>query len=294
MNQELLHELTHALIDSLKVFGVVIIFYIILSFFEHKLSHALEHNKKISPLLGASFGIIPQCGFSIIASDLYLKQHITMGTLLATFIACSDEALPLLFSSKEKIIFVIPLLLIKFILGFVVGFVVDLIYTNNKKEIKEHFIHCEHQEEIKIGCCHHHINDVKENKLKQHLLHPFLHSLKIFLYVLVINIIFALLIYFIGEENLNNFLLSSKYITPLLTTLVGLIPNCASSVIITNLFINNSIGFGALASGLIVNAGLGMIYLLKDKHNRKHTIIILAILVSVSLITGYVCTFIYN
>lgn len=276
-----------SLLDSLKIVLVVFIFNIIFSFFESKLSSLLEKNKKLSPILGALFGVIPQCGFSVVASDLYLKKHISIGTIIAIFIACNDEALPILFTATDKILQVIVIILSKFILGFIIGYLVDLIFSNNKKEVKDHYKDCHHEKEIHHGCCHHEIDNEKESGLHSHLLHPLIHSLKIFVYIFIINMVFASLIYFIGEDNIILFLTKNRYLSPLLATLIGLIPNCASSVLIANLFVLDALPFGACLAGLIVNAGLGTIYLLKDKNHRKDTIIILSVLISTGLIFGY-------
>lgn len=276
-----------ALLDSFKIFIVVFIFYILLSFFEAKLSTLLEKNKKVSPILGSAFGLIPQCGVSVIASDLYLKNHITMGTLVAIFISCSDEALPILFSSGKKIIYIILLLIIKFIIGFIVGFTIDLILTKKKEEVKHHHDHCHHEKEIHIGCCHHQIDNEEEDKLHNHLIHPLLHSLKLFLYIFIINLIFGFIVFTIGEEAFTSFLVQNKYLTPLFSSIVGLIPNCASSVIIAELFIIDALPFGGLIAGLIMNAGLGTVYIIKDKNHKKDTLVIFIILFIVSNIVGY-------
>lgn len=278
-----------SLLDSLKVVIIVLLFNILLSFFEAVLAEKLQKNKKVSPLLGAAFGLIPQCGFSIIASDMYLKQHITMGTLLAVFIACSDEALPILLSNPNKLSAVLPLIVIKFILGFLVGFSVDLLMSKAKHAVDEHHNHCSHVKEIHVGCCHHDIDNEKESKISHHLIHPLFHSLKIFGYIFIINFLFGTIIFLVGEDSIVSLLQKSRWFSPLIATMIGLIPNCASSVIITNLFLLDGISFGACLSGLIVNAGLGMIYLLKSKHNQKNTAIIFAILVSTALIAGYIC-----
>lgn len=276
------------LIDSLKILGIVFVFYLVLSFFEAKLSSLLEKNKKISPFLGALFGLIPQCGFSVIASDLFLKRHITIGTLIAIFISCSDEALPILLSNPNKILSVLPLIITKFIIAFVVGFIIDTIWIKNKNEVHDHHHDCHHEKEIKIGCCHHEINNEKENPWHAHLFHPLLHSLKIFLYVFIVTFLFGLLYFYIGEDSIKAFLTQHKYLSPLICTLLGLIPNCAGSVIIADLYILEAIDFGACLAGLIANAGLGTFILLKDKDHRKEVIVILSILIVVSLISGYI------
>ena len=290
----MIEVLLDALKDSSIVLAVVFISYILISFIEDKISKALQKHRKAAPFFGALFGLIPQCGVSVVASDLYIKRHLTMGTIVAVFFACSDEALPIIFSNPNKIIMLIPLLLIKLILGLLIGFIVDLIFTSNKKEVEEHNHHCIGEEiEVHTGCCNHAIDDQEESKWHKHLVHPLLHSLKIFAYVLCCNIIFSLLVYYIGEDNISQFLNTNKHLTPLVSTLVGLIPNCASSVIITNLYTNSYLPFGAALSGLCVNAGLGFVILFKEKSLLKETFTILGILFIISLIVGYTCLFIF-
>ena len=119
------------------------------------------------------------------------------------------------------------------------------------------------------------------------MLHPLIHSLKIFVYVLIINILFGTIIYIIGEDTLVKFLQTNKYIAPLLTTLIGVIPNCAASVIITEVYLLNGISFGACLSGLVMNAGLGLVFLFKKKEAIKENFIILGVMIATSLILGY-------
>jgi len=283
--------LIDALIDSLKILAVLFIANIIIGFFESKIKNTLEKSKKWSPVVGSTFALLPQCGFSVISTDLYKKKHITMGTLIAVYIATSDEAIPVLLSHPDKYESLLFLLLIKFSLGVLVGYLIDLFYYRKINDVHDHFHNeCHHEEVEHIGCCHHAIED--ENKIKRYVIHPLIHSLKIFAYVLVINIIFGLLIYFIGEENFNSFLTTNKYLSPLFTTIVGLIPNCASSLLIANLYILGGLKFGALVSGLIVNAGLGVMLLLKDKKNIKNSLLIVGILIGVALVSGYIITII--
>ena len=137
----------------------------------------------------------------------------------------------------------------------------------------------EHHE---IGCCHH---DVEPTKFEW--LHPILHSLKILLFIFIINLILGTIIYFWGEENLANFLTSSYVFQPLLCVLIGLIPNCASSVVLTELYLSGSLSFGAILAGLCVNAGLGIIFLFKQHRNVKEIVFIMLMLIIPSLILGY-------
>ena len=269
-----------ALKDSAIVFGFILVFEFILSFIKIKMQKALEKNKKISPLFGSLFGLIPQCGTSVLGADLYVGRHITMGTLVAIFLSCSDEAIPLLLSSgKDNAIMVLPLIGIKFMVGFITGFVLDLILSKQELHLEE---------EIEIEECHHHHPHSKQEFLEEHILHPLFHSLEIFIYVLIINMFFGFLIGFVGEESFSNFISSNKYLAPLFSTLIGIIPNCASSIVISEMFIDSHLSFGALLSGLLVNAGIGLTVLFKKNKDIKGIIIIISTCFLISLLAGYI------
>ena len=279
-----LEVLLDALKDSGLVLAFVFVFHVLLSFVEDKLSNFLTRNNKAAPLFGSLFGIIPQCGTSVLAADLYISKYITMGTLAAVFLSCSDEALIVLLTHPgPKTIMVLPLIGSKFVIGFIVGFLIDLFYKN--QEIKTH------DEELKDVTCepHHHHDHVK---LHKHLFHPLLHSLEIFAFVLVINLALGLIIASVGEEAFANFMTSNRYLTPLFTSIIGMIPNCVSSVLISELYISNSLPFGALLAGLLMNAGIGMMVLLKNKSTLKQTGIIFSICFVASVLFGYVASLI--
>ena len=271
--------LLDALKDSAIVLAFVFAFHLLLSFIEDKLSSFLTKNRKVAPLFGSLFGIIPQCGTSVLAADLYIKRYITFGTLAAVFLSCSDEAiLVLLTNPTQKTWMVLPLIGSKFVIGFMVGFLIDLIYR--KQEIKKP------EEELKDVICeeHHH----EHTKLHKHLIHPLIHSLEIFAYVFVINVSLGLIIASVGEENFANFLLSNKYAAPVYAALIGLIPNCASSVLLSELYMTSYLSFGALLSGLLVNAGLGMMILLKSKTTWRQTIFVVALSLLTAITFGYI------
>lgn len=272
--------LLDALKDSALVLAFVFVFHLLLSFIEDKLSQLLTKKRKFSTLLGSAFGIIPQCGTSVLAADLYLKKYITFGTLAAVFLSCSDEAvLVLLTNPTQKTIMVLPLIASKFVIGFFIGVIVDLIYKNQEVLTPE-------KELEDVICDEHHHKHHK--KIHKHLIHPLIHSLEIFAYVLIINIALGLIIASVGRENFTNFIISNQYAAPIYAGLIGLIPNCASSVLLSELYLENSLSFGALISGLLVNAGLGMMILLKSKANIKKTLIIIAICFVTAIVFGYV------
>ena len=289
---ETLHIILHSLEESLKVFVVALILYFIISFVEERIARGLGKKNRFSPLIASALGLVPQCGFSIVASDLYVKRHITMGTLIALFLACSDEALPILLSqtSKDNFLSIVLILGLKFIIGFITGYAVDFFLTRNKHEVHEHLEHCHEsfEEEVHIGCCSHPIEGGDEHsKVYKHLIHPLLHSLKIFAYVLGITLLFNTAIHFIGKDKIADFLQTNKYLAPLFASLIGVIPNCAASVVITNVYLLGGLSFGACISGLCMNAGLGLVFLFKKKTNIKNTMTILGIMVGVSLFVGY-------
>ena len=274
----LLHVLEHALIDSLKVFILVFILYFALSFVENYISKKLSSNNKVSPFCGALLGLIPQCGISVAASDLYIKRKITVGTLVAVFLACSDEAIFILLAS-EKFLTVFPLLFIKLVVGFISGMMIDSFILRKQKLKKDN-------EEV-VSCAHHHEHHHHDSKLKHNFKHTLLHSIEILIYVFIVNFIFGLLIELLGEAKLIIFLQNNKYLAPLFSSIIGVIPNCASSVVLSELYIINGLSFGALLSGLLMNAGLGLVYLFKKKENLKMNVNIIVIMFIISLIIGY-------
>ena len=270
--------LLDALKDSVLIFAFVFLFHVILSFIENPVSNFLIKRKKTSPIFGALFGLIPQCGTSVVAADLYIKRFITIGTLIAVFLSCSDEALLVLLSAwNEKTLAIFPLIGLKLATGILFGLLIDLIIRHQKVEEVDHI---EEEKE-----CHHHHHE--NTPAHAHLIHPLLHALKIFVYVLIINLLLGLLIGFVGEENFVNFMLTNRYLAPLFTSIIGLIPNCASSVLITELYLSGTLSFGALFAGLLVNSGLGMMVLFKEYKNIKKTLLILGICFIIAVSLGY-------
>lgn len=278
--------LLDALKDSALIFAFVLLVHVLLSFIDLKLANFLVKRRKTAPVFGSLFGLIPQCGTSVLGADLYIKKYITLGTLTAIFLSCSDEAfITLLTSWNERTIYILPLIGLKFAIGVVTGIIIDII---DKRELKEVEKPLEHTEE----CSHIHHHDEHdehvETKLHKHLIHPLLHSLEIFAYVLIINLALGFIIGFVGEENFANFIQTNKYLAPLFSSIIGLIPNCASSLLLSELFINGSLSFGALLGGLLVNSGLGLAILLKSKEKRKDVLLIIGITFTISILTGYI------
>lgn len=321
--------LWHAIKHSLILLPFLFASYVIIELIENAFSDKINHKffkGKFAPLIGASFGIVPQCGFSVVATDLYSQKKISVGTLIAIYIATSDEAIPILISNLQNsgvALKLVLLIAVKFIFGVVCGYFVDWIISLHKKRtpslvasanntqtnvtlIESHDEHIEHQdcdcdehqhseeddhsdnEHIHKGCCGHDIEESKAHPAKQYLLHPLIHTLKVFAYILIVNIAFELILHFVGEENLETFLQSSYYFAPLIACLIGLIPNCASSVVLTNLLVLGGLSFSACIAGLIVNAGIAYLVLFKQNKNQKHNFAILGTMFAIGLVTGYI------
>lgn len=282
-----------ATIDSAKIFVLAFVFYFVFSFFEGKIARFLERRRKLGPLIGSLVGSVPQCGISVVGSDLYIDGHISMGTLLAIYLATSDEALPVLFSDFSGQWYIgFVLLIVKMILALSFGLALDGVYKKGVNEVESHLRSCQEEESHEhAGCCGHQVEG--ESPIHEHLLHPLLHSLKIFLYSFAITFLFNCLIYWCGgEETFASFLSSQRYLSPLYALLIGLIPSCASSVIVSEAYLAGAIPFGALLAGLSVNAGLGPLYLLKKKEKRKEAFFLLGLLALISLGVGYAFLFI--
>ena len=280
MSPDVIYDIVFdALRDSLMVFAFVLLVHILLSFVEHGLSNFLVRHKKTGPIFGSIFGLIPQCGTSVMGADLYIKRYISLGTVIAIFLSCSDEAFIAILTSGEgdKMIMVLPLMGLKLVIGIVIGVVIDLIFRKQQLASTSDVI----EEET----CHaHHTHNSYEHK---HLAHPLIHSLEIFAYVLVINLVLGFVIELLGKDTFSAFLQGNRYLSPLFASIIGLIPNCASSLLLSELFIEGNLSFGALLSGLLVNAGLGMVVLLKNRKTAKNIFLIIGICFLSAVIFGY-------
>ena len=267
-----------ALKDSVLVFAFVFLFHVILSFIETPVSNFLIKRKKVAPIFGSLFGLIPQCGTSVVASELYIKRYITLGTIIAVFLSCSDEALIVLITSwNEQSLAIFPLIGLKLATGIIVGILVDLFLRKQKIDEVDHI-------EEKTEChTHHHEN----TPAHAHLIHPLIHSIKVFIYILIINITLGTIIGFVGPDNFKDFMITNRYLTPLFSAIIGLIPNCASSLLITELYVSGTLSFGALFAGLLVNSGLGIMVLIKDKNNIKNALFIVASCFVIAILLGY-------
>ena len=265
------------LIDTLKLLPYLLVTFLVLEFIEHKLSKknqkALEKNKKIGPLVGGLLGALPQCGFSSMAANLFSARVITMGTLIAVFLSTSDEMLPILLSEKADIKLILGIVGFKVVVGIIIGFIIDLIY---RKKIEKEEIHelCDHDH------CH-----CKEKNI---ILSSIIHTLKIGLFVLIANLLINIIIYKVGEDTVSSILLNNNILTYFASSLIGLIPNCAGSVIITELYLSKLITIGTMLAGLLTGSGLGILLLFRTNKNIKENLSILGIIYFIGIIIGII------
>ncbi len=275
-----------ALIDSIHTLPFLFIVFIFIELFEYyyadKVNTFMKKSTKTGPLIGSLAAIIPQCGFSIIASSLYTNKLITRGTLIAIYLATSDEALPVLLSYPEKIYLVLPLIGVKLFIAIIAGYLIDLTFTSVIEENK-------HRDLPEEGCCKHDI--LTDNKINLWL-HPIMHTLNIFTFILIITLI---LNFFIKDTTIINFLsnpdLTLKILQPVITAFIGLIPNCAVSIGLTMMLVKGTITFGAAIAGLCSNAGLGLLVLLRKNSGLKDSVYIILLLLLISIISGVAIEF---
>ena len=315
--EEFFHILLHALKDTALLLPVLFAVYFLIEFLEYKNVFKFQNSKllkgKASPAMGALFGTVPQCGFSVISSELYAERKVSIGALIAVYVATSDEAIPIMLANYKYIPAMLMLVLAKLILAIGIGYLAMFVYSklshklitqkiaadnhdkhhedehdkHHEDNYDEHGEHHENEHEHIHACCHH---DTESNKFNWK--HPLIHCVKIFVYIFVINVIMGTIIELVGEDTFAKFLKSSSVLQPLFALLIGLIPNCASSVILTELYLMGGLSFGSIITGLCVNAGIGILVLFKQNKNIKENLFIVAMLIIPSLLVGYALHFI--
>lgn len=273
-----------ALIDSVKLLPFLFVTYLAMEYLEHKTSdksnQLVERSGKIGPLYGSLLGIVPQCGFSAAATNLYAGRVITLGTLIAIYLSTSDEMLPILISEKVSILLILKILFVKVVIGMIAGFAIDFIhqkflrFTHMKDPHHLPDIHhmCEHEH------CHCDEKGIFPSALK--------HTVEIFVYILVISFLLNLVIAYIGEDTLSSFILNRPVIGELAAGLIGLIPNCAASVVITQLYLEGLLSAGPMMAGLLVSAGVGLLVLFKVNDHPRENLKILGLLYAIGVFSG--------
>lgn len=270
--------LLDAIIDSVKLVSFLFITYLIMEYIEHKTKEktkeAVKKSGKYGPLIGSILGVFPQCGFSVSATNLYAVRVISLGTLIAVYLSTSDEMLPIFLSEAVPITTILTILGIKLLVGMIAGFAIDFVMRRKHPQEEEKIIdlcekehcHCEH--------------GIVKSALK--------HTLSIFIFILLVTIVINIGIELIGEEHISGFLQGQPILGPVIAGLIGLIPNCASSVILTQLYLEKVISVATMLAGLLVGAGVGLAVLFKMNKGIKENIKIVSLLYVIGVMAGII------
>lgn len=270
----MLEVLLDTLKDSLNILPFLFLTYLVIEYIGHRSSHKLVYGlRSFGVPGGALLGSFPQCGFSVAAANLYTNKVISAGTLIAVFISTSDEAIPVILANSGSLNTILKLIATKIIIALIAGFLAD--YSLKR------FFKSEKLKDIK-SIKSHHYHDCHDGIFKSALKH----TIHIFVFMVITIFIMNLLISFIGEENLSRVLLTDSILQPAIVALIGFIPNCASSIIITQLYISGSLSFGSAVAGLSTGAGVGLIVLFKENKNIQENIKIMLYIYVISIIAG--------
>lgn len=276
----MLHILEHFFIDSIGLLPFLFLTYLAMELLEHytgsKLNEKIQNAGKLGPLWGAALGIVPQCGFSAAAASFYSGRIIGIGTLIAVFLSTSDEMLPILLSESVPFKTVLGILGIKLIIACVSGMIAETVY--------EKFLHKKDAEMDIHAVCEEEQCSCEEGVLKSAIKH----TITIYFYILLITFVLNFVIHGVGEEVLGQFLSNVPVLGQLIAALVGLIPNCASSVVITQLYVKGVISSGMMMSGLLVNAGVGTLVLIRLNRNFKQNMGIIGSVYGFGVLWGVV------
>ena len=319
------HEIYHAILETLRIIPTLFLVYLLISYLTHHkedpYKFLTKKSKRFGPLFGSLLGTIPQCGFSAVMADLFSKRAITLGTLFAVFLATSDEAIPILISNPNWYAELGIIVGVKFLIGIIFGYAIDFILelieknkgrTKISKTLKEEAmevhgnlnvveVHHEHDhekacschvhEESDKTCPHNHSSSCYADNI---FVDALIHTLKISGFILVINVILNVVIYYVGMENFISFVSINKYLQPLVTSLIGLIPNCAASVFLIEIMMQGGITLSATIAGLCVGSGVGLFVLFKNNKNIKQNLFILISLYIISVCVGLALTPLLN
>ncbi len=309
--EHFLEILEHAVLDTLPLLPWIFLIYALIELLESKadLSKLNSVGGKLGPLVGSATGLMPQCGFSVMAAKFFEQKYITIGTLLAIFMATSDEAFILLLSSGEGAVWLLPMLAAKVAVGVTVGYAADgLLRLIGRRQVcvqmpiqqdseptttHEIFMqrYLEEKEvEVRCACGRSHSSD---SWWKNYLLYPFLHMLKVAAFIFLVNFVLTAIIHSVGEEKFVAFMNSNRFLQPIISCAIGLIPNCASSVVITETFLGGGIMFGSCVAGLCANAGMGFVVLLKNVRKWKRNLALIGVCYGISVAIGLLINLIY-
>ena len=278
------HAISHTFEESLKLLPFLLITYIIMEAIEDKIGeHAqgfVQTSGKFGPIIGGILGAFPQCGFSAAAASLYAGHVITRGTLIAIFLSTSDEMLPIMISQKVPTQMIFSVLGMKVVIGILGGFLVDILLHIVRKQPRHHV-------DIHHMCDHDHCLCEEGSVIKSAIRH----TIHIFLFILVITFAFNFVVEIVGKESLSRFILNQPLLGSVLSGIVGLLPNCAASVVITQLYLDGAMSLGAMMSGLLVGAGVGLVVLFKTNDSMRENLELTGMLYVIGVVAGILIDF---
>ena len=271
----MLDILLDTFLDSLKLLPFLLITYLIMEYLEHKSlksnTKLMEKSGKLGPLWGSILGVLPQCGFSVASSNLYVSRVISLGTLISIYLSTSDEMLVVLLSKSVSIKIIILLVILKVLVGMSFGFLIDFLFRKKNNNFDSEL--CERED------CHCGSN-IFTSSIK--------HTFNTYIFILGVTFLFNVLTSFVSMDKVSLFLRNFSFLTPFILGVIGLIPSCASSVIITELFLDNVISLGSALAGLFANSGVALAVLFRNNKNRKENFLILGILYIISVVSGII------
>lgn len=271
------------LVDALKLLPFLFVAFLIIEFVEHRVGkkskEAIVSSGKFGPVVGGLLGLFPQCGFGALATNLYITRIVSLGTLISVYLATSDEMLPIMISENVSWELIARILLIKLLFGIVIGFFIDLLFRKRKTTDINYEI-----------CDEEHCHCGKHGIIKSSLIH----TLKTLAFIAFTSFCLNTILFYGGEEFLSKLLLKNSLLAPFISSLIGLIPNCAASVIVTELYLNNAIGFGTMIGGLLTGSGIGLLLLFKNNKNMKENLFILLTIYFVGSIGGMIIEFLQS
>ena len=259
--------------DSIKLLPFLFVAFLIIEVLEHKFN---EKNEKVlkksgvfGPIIGGILGCFPQCGFSVMATNLYVTRIISLGTLISIYLSTSDEMLPILLMRGSSLGEIFMLLGIKMLIGIISGLLIDL-FIRKKEDIKIKDL-CEDDD------CH-----CEESLLISSIKHT-IHTL---LFIMIISFILNIIMYYGGEDFISTLLKNNTLIAPFISSLIGLIPNCASSVVLTELYLNDVLTLSSVIAGLLTGSGASILVLFKSNKNLKENLKILSLVYFIGILGG--------
>lgn len=262
------------LVDALKILPFLFITFLLLELFEHKLNNktknVISKSGKVGPIIGSLLGVIPQCGFSVVATNLYITRVISLGTLFSIYLSTSDEMLPIMLSQNANFKTILIVILIKVITGMLFGFVIDLVIRKNNTNKYDYHI-CEEEH---CHCDH----GIVKSSLK--------HTFNIIIFIIGVSFILNVIFLYCGNDLISKIFMKDTLFGPFLGSLVGLIPNCGASVILTEMFLKGAINLGTSVAGLLTGSGVALLVLFKSNKNIKENLCICLTLYLIGVLVG--------